>query len=176
LIHAKVSIVLTILLFIFVACLSGCSLAPGQHPTPDSLIAPSTSLATHKTSTPLPYPSASPTTALLSPTLSPWPTTTPFANQVAFEITGQIGGYASAIAVKGMLAYLGVGTQVLILDISDPHKPKQIGQSGTFSDFVTDISLDNGLVYITAGRGGLHIMDLSKPTQPKKLAFYLQMA
>ncbi len=99
----------------------------------------------------------------------PRPTGTPFANEVTFEILGQLGGYANAVAVKDKVAYLGVGPQVLILDVSNPAMPRQIGQSGTFSGFVWDIAIAGDLVYVAAGNAGLRIMDLTKPLQPRRI-------
>lgn len=150
--------------FVWVACLTGCTRIFSAAPDPAATLAEAS---------PPPLPTTSPT--LLAPTQtltpSPWPTVTPFANQISYEIIGQIGGPASAVAVKSGVAYLGIGPQVLILDVSDPAVPRQIGQSGSFPDAVRDIALVDELVYVSASRGGLRIMDLAQPLEPRQVGF-----
>lgn len=149
-----------ILTFVLTVAISACVPVTARPTATDT---PAVTL----TGTPAMLPTSAPPT--VSPSL-PWPTATPFANEVTFEIIGQIGGSASAIAVKDKVAYLGVGPQVLILDVSNPAAPRQIGQSRAFPGFVGDIAITGDLVYIAAGKAGLRIMDLTEPLQPRQVS------
>ena len=50
----------------------------------------------------------------------------PLARNV--ELIGQVGGATQAVAVAGSYAYVGVGPQLVILDISDPAQPAVVGR------------------------------------------------
>jgi hypothetical protein len=166
----RLHIVLVGLFLVLAACLAGCDRVPTKPPATYTALASSTPMATLTalyTSTS--SPSATVTPAHPSPTPSYLPTLTPFTTEITFDVVGQIGGYTSAIAVKDKVAYLGVGPQVLVLDVSDPHLPKQIGQSGMLPGMVWDIAVDNGLIYVAVGSSGLHILDLSNPNNPREV-------
>ncbi len=45
------------------------------------------------------------------------------------EFIGQIGGVTYAVAVQGTYAYIGVGPRLVILDVSDPARPRMVGRT-----------------------------------------------
>jgi len=87
------------------------------------------------------------------------------------ELVGQVGGRANAVAVEGNLAYVGIGHQLMIVDISDLAMPTVIGRAFMPAD-IRDIALANGLAYIADGHGGLRIVDVSYPAAPQEVSFF----
>ncbi len=87
------------------------------------------------------------------------------------ELVGQVGGLTSAVAVEGNLAYVGVGQQLLVVDVSDPTTPTVIGRI-LIPAPVWDIALANGLAYVANGYGGLRVVDISDPAAPQEVGFY----
>jgi hypothetical protein len=57
-----------------------------------------------------------------------------------WQMVGQIGGPTSAVAVQGDYAYVGVGLRLIVLDVSDPAAPVEVGSTTPFPYFVEDIS------------------------------------
>ena len=47
-------------------------------------------------------------------------------NSWLLEMTGQIGGLATKVVTKGNYAYVGVGSRLVVLDITDPSSPSRI--------------------------------------------------
>ncbi len=87
------------------------------------------------------------------------------------ELVSQIGGLTSVVVAEGNLAYLGVGHQLLVVDISDPITPTVVGRAWMPAD-VGDIALANGFAYIANGRGGLRIVNISNLAAPQEVGFY----
>lgn len=44
------------------------------------------------------------------------------------QLVARIGGRINAVNVREDLAYMGMGAQLVILDVSDPYQPKVIGK------------------------------------------------
>ena len=115
------------------------------------------------------------------------------ADWLRLEPVGQIGGIVSAVEVDGSHVYLGVGPRVVVLDVSDPTRPVQVGESAVLPNVVQDIALADGYAYVvlaesppgtplsfppplTVGRrapdgdrsgGRLQVLDLSDPMRPE---------
>ncbi len=102
---------------------------------------------------------------------------TPVAATVSDALTplGQVGGPVSAVAVQGdaassaLYAYLGVGPRLVVLDVSDPTNPIELGSTAPFPSFVEDIAVHGTLAYVAAGDSGLRVVDASNPTRPQEL-------
>jgi hypothetical protein len=165
-INSRLSIALTVLSIALVACRAKDDPTPTRQLPVSALPTPTTPSASFS---PTPRPSASATPAPPSPTPSPWPTLTPFTPEITLEVIGQVGSPASAVAVKDQIAYLGVGPQVLVLDVSDPGAPRQIRQTGILSATVRDVAATDDLLYVAAGQAGLHILDVSDPASPREI-------
>ncbi len=83
----------------------------------------------------------------------------------AWQLIGQAGGPTQAVAVQGKYAYVGVGFQLNVLDVSDPAAPRQVGGSAPFADFVQDVAVSGTVAYVAAG-SELLVLDVSDPTHP----------
>jgi hypothetical protein len=84
----------------------------------------------------------------------------------------QIGGASWAVARQGDLAYVGLGTRVLAVDVSDPTALRPIGQSPSLPGAVRDIDLAGHLAYVAADRAGLQIVDVSDPARMAVVGSY----
>ncbi len=63
--------------------------------------------------------------------------------------------YAMRIAVDGQRLYAAVGTGVMVFDISEPSKPKQIGFVPAF--LACDVKANNGVLFVACLYNGLKI-------------------
>ncbi len=67
------------------------------------------------------------------------------------------------VATHGRYAYLAYGSAgIIIVDISDPDRPRRVG------DLITEwpaerLAVQDGVLYVTAGVGGLLLIDVSAP-------------
>lgn len=92
-----------------------------------------------------------------------------------FDVIAQKGGKLSAIAVAGNYAYIGAGQNLLVVNIEDPKHIETVGSLLLLGQ-ISDIKIDNNFAYVCNGRGGLRIIDISKPQTPKEVAAYGHMA
>jgi hypothetical protein len=98
------------------------------------------------------------------------PTTAP---QKEIELLGHIGGVTEAILAHGDFLYAGFGSELAILDISNPTSPERTGYV-TLRGVVKDISVTGQYAYVYAGghrsyadsTGQLSVIDISDPTAP----------
>src|SRR5512140_595568 len=63
------------------------------------------------------------------------------AAQPTWQTVGQIGGPIQAVAVQGHLAYVGVGPRLVVVDVTDPSSPREVGGTLTFPYFVEDVAV-----------------------------------
>jgi hypothetical protein len=89
-------------------------------------------------------------------------------------LQGQIGGSSYAVDVQGNYAYLGVGPRVYVLDISNPSAPEKLGESAVMPGVVRSVIASGHYVFVAAGKGYLHILDVSDPSQPVEVASVLE--
>lgn len=83
--------------------------------------------------------------------------------QQFLELVGHAGGPSNGIAVQNGYAFIGLGPELAVLDISDPHNPRRIGYSLLYDD-VKDIAVSGQYAY--AAGSGLYIVDISSPERP----------
>jgi len=88
------------------------------------------------------------------------------------SLIGQVGGPTTCLALSGSHAYLGVGLKIIVLDISNPAAPKEVGATEALPDFVTEVKTDGNKAFVTAGGAGLYLFDISNPASPQKLSSY----
>jgi hypothetical protein len=123
--------------------------------------------------------------------VTPAPTAVPpggTSGPISLNVVAQTGGRTQGVAMRAPYAYIGVGMQVVALDVSDPSAMLQIGATGSLGGAVRDIALPaanpippelprarlprglrqtpRSLAYVAAGEGGLYIIDVSNPAQP----------
>jgi hypothetical protein len=70
----------------------------------------------------------------------------------------------SRMAVSGSRAYFGYGNQIVVMDVSDPALPQQLGFVYTPS-LIRDITEDGSVLYLGM-HSGLGVVDASDPTDP----------
>lgn len=92
-----------------------------------------------------------------------------------FDVVAQKGGKLSAIAVKDKYAYIGAGQTLLVVNIENPKQIETVGSLLLLGQ-ISDIKVENNFAYVCNGRGGLRIIDVSKPEAPKEVAAYGHMA
>lgn len=82
---------------------------------------------------------------------------------------GQTGGPTQGIAVQGNYAYIGVGSRLVVVDITDPVNPHPIGATAPFDYFVQGVTVSGALAYIAAGSAGLRIVNIATPSNPREV-------
>lgn len=80
-----------------------------------------------------------------------------------------VQGWADAVFLDWPRAYVTGGGRVVVLDVSNPAQPKQLGE---FPGSASDLAFANGCVYLAAGGEGLRVLDVSNPAQPKSLGAF----
>jgi len=86
-----------------------------------------------------------------------------------WQLIGQAGGPTQGIAVQGNYAYVGVGPRLVVLDISDPARPRQVGASAVFDDLVQGVAVNGAYAYVAAGTAGLYVLNIATPTAPLRV-------
>lgn len=105
-------------------------------------------------------------------TASPLPTATvnpitptPPTEETAFTLAGQLGGTTNAVALDADIAYVGIGTRLVTVDIGDPTAPRFLGQSDPLLGVIEAVAVQSGRAFVAAG-GDFHIYDVSNPAAP----------
>jgi parallel beta-helix repeat protein len=91
------------------------------------------------------------------------------ANPQGLSVTGQLGGPTQAVAVSGNHAFVGVGQKLVVLDISSPDTPTEVGQSLPLTSDVQGIAVVGNLALVADGAGGLYVVDISNLASPTVL-------
>ncbi|UCC75542.1 MAG: DUF11 domain-containing protein, partial [Anaerolineales bacterium] len=115
------------------------------------------------TATPDVRPSATtPPTVAVSPTPTATPTPRPEAR--GMELVGYLGSApAQVLAVDGDLAFVGLGIELAVLDVSDTSRPRRLDYL-VLGGPVLDIAVAGDILYVAAGdNAGLYIIDASSP-------------
>ena len=86
--------------------------------------------------------------------------------QTAWQTVGQIGGPTQAVAVQGSYAYVGVGSRMVVLDVSVAGELREVGVTPPFPHLVADIAVSGTLAYVAAGGAGLRVVDVTDPGRP----------
>jgi hypothetical protein len=82
------------------------------------------------------------------------------------EYTGRIGGWITGMAVQGSYAYIGEGSGLTILDISNPASPTTVGRTSPMPGILEDVAVSGDYAYVADGDGGLRVVDVSDPANP----------
>jgi hypothetical protein len=88
------------------------------------------------------------------------------AQPTGWQVVGQIGGPTQAVAVQGNYAYVGVGLRLIVLDVTNPVTPTEVGSTTPFPYFVEDIAVSGTYAYVAVGGAGLRVVDVSDPANP----------
>lgn len=74
------------------------------------------------------------------------------------EIVAQVGDGAFTVDVDGSTAYLGVGRRLWVVDVSDPQRPRKLGESGSLASGLLEVV--GSTAYFASGRK-LAVVDIS---------------
>lgn len=105
---------------------------------------------------------------------SPTSTAPSFPPQVSLSSIGEVAGaltvYAfeedPAYTTSGDLVYLGVGTQLVILDLTDPAHPQTISTTAVGGSTITSLIVESGLAYLSTADGQVLVTDVQQPDAP----------
>ncbi len=87
------------------------------------------------------------------------------------ELVGQIGGACNAVFVQRNYAYIGEGSNLTILDISDPSNPEPMGKV-LLPGIVYGVYVSGNHAYVADKYEGLRIVDVSIPSSPREVGYY----
>jgi hypothetical protein len=102
-----------------------------------------------------------------SPLSSPQPSPTLSQN---IELVDHIGSPGS-IEVRGDYAYIIVGSELVIKDISDPANPRRVGRI-FMPNLIDNMYLSGQYAYLTVDNQGLKLINISNPTAPIEVGSY----
>ncbi|MCA9952206.1 MAG: hypothetical protein KDE48_21290 [Anaerolineales bacterium] len=128
----------------------------GQQPIPASAAS-----ATAVTTPPLSTPTREPATSVATPT----PFAPPMTEALTFKLLHQQGGLINSVAVVGQTAFVGSGSRLVVVDITDTAVPQTLGQSDILPGLVTAVLVRDGRAYVGAGSSVL-TFDISDPGAP----------
>jgi len=87
------------------------------------------------------------------------------------EPIGHVGGMTQAIFVSDTLIYVGNGSELSIMDVTDPNSPIEIGDIW-WKEGINDIWVRGNYAYL-AMNNGLRIVDVSDPALPTLINSYI---
>ena len=82
--------------------------------------------------------------------------------------------YADALGLSGNDLVGELETGPAIVDVSDPLDPQVVSQIPGV-DWLEDLFIEDGLVYLAGSQGGLRIVDISEPMNPVSLSLTLAL-
>jgi hypothetical protein len=106
-------------------------------------------------------PAAAPADATATPT-EPAPPTSP----ASVEVIGQLGGPATAIAVRGSIGYAGVGARLVVLEAGDDGPVRTLAETPPVAGMIADIALDGDRAVLVTDQAELIIVDVHDPLRP----------
>ena len=77
--------------------------------------------------------------------------------------------YADALGLTGSYLVGELASGPAIVDVSDPLDPQVVSQIPGV-DWLEDLAIEDGLVYLAGSQGGLRIVDISDPLNPVSLS------
>jgi hypothetical protein len=90
-----------------------------------------------------------------------------------FALVGQIGGgetgFVNTMAVRGKQLFLGIGPRLGVVDVSDPTRPRLVGQSEVLPRAVRGVVLRDHIAYVALADHGVAALDVTDPERPRVL-------
>jgi hypothetical protein len=93
------------------------------------------------------------------------------ANGNGITLVSSVGGRGYAVAVQGNYAYLGEGRDFVVLNVSAPSSPSQLGRV-TLPGILKSIAILGQYAYVADQEGGLQVVDITNPSAPAIRGFY----
>jgi parallel beta-helix repeat protein len=81
------------------------------------------------------------------------------AGRVTLELVGQLGGAAATAALQGEQLFVGSGSQVVEVDLTDARSPRDVAFSEPLPGTVEDVDSAGELLAVAVGDGGVAILD-----------------
>jgi hypothetical protein len=92
---------------------------------------------------------------------------------VTLELIAQLSGSIQAIHVVGDYAYIGEGPRLVILDISDPANPTEVGRTDELPGVVWGVHVVGVYAHVAdADEGGLHVISVVDKSHPSEVGFF----
>jgi uncharacterized repeat protein (TIGR01451 family) len=98
-----------------------------------------------------------------------WLATASITTPLPLGVVGSVGGdqytwHVEAVTVQGNYAYVGAGSRLVILDVTEPTTPTLVGQSAEVTGTIGAIAVDGTYAYVLAEQ--VHVFDISLPMSP----------
>jgi hypothetical protein len=87
------------------------------------------------------------------------------------ELVAHIGGLVDAVTVQGNHAYVAIGSELAVLDISNSSNPVRVGYV-PLSYRVENLTVAGDSLYAATSFDGLRVIDVSDPAAPAEAGFY----
>lgn len=153
---SKNKVVILILLLLTIIIVTAC-----QSPRPQSSTQAPAQVNQTLPSTAQPVPTATSVTR---------PTPVDVVSPPQFELVGALGGTLRTIFVQGEYALIGVGLQLVVVNVSNPANPSPVG-SLLLPQGLADIYAEGDTAYV-AHAGGVSIINITDPTAPSVAGVY----
>jgi hypothetical protein len=105
--------------------------------------------------------------AQIDPSYTPFPT----GDSRFVSVQGHLGSFPKSVTVRGNYAYIGVGSEFAIVDVSNPTSPVRVGYV-LIPGNVGDIEINGTYAYVSSWDAGLRIIDISNPAEPTEVGFW----
>lgn len=86
---------------------------------------------------------------------------------VTLTLADRLGGPALAVAVQDHYAFVGHSFELAVLNITDRAHPQRVAYLPISA---SELLVTGPRLYVI-GRGGLHVIDITQPVQPKQIGF-----
>ena len=83
----------------------------------------------------------------------------------AVRVTGGAAGSGRCVNIEGNLLYVGGKASLGVYDLSDPLRPKLLGEAGGLAS-ARQVALQGGMAYVTARANGIWVVDCRNPAKP----------
>ncbi len=91
------------------------------------------------------------------------------ADSLNVELVGQFPAWSAYdVHVISNYAYLCAESALIVIDVSDPSDPIEVGRIDT-PEFSRSVYVTGGYAYVADGTNGLHIIDVSDPEKPHEV-------
>jgi hypothetical protein len=87
------------------------------------------------------------------------------------QLVGQIGGAVTTVAVQGNYAYIGEGSALAVVNVSNPSEPAILG-SIPLPSVLDGIAVSGSYAYVADADSGLQIVNISNPSAPAVQGYY----
>jgi len=91
-------------------------------------------------------------------------------DNLSLILVGQVGGTTEAVYVEGDYAYIGLGSRLIVLDVSDPAHPTELGRTDALPGFVYAVQVVGEYAYVATGEGGLRVVSVADKAHPVQVS------